>query len=389
MVGSDHEITGVARIAVGIDLTEILFIERVDIVYSVDDWRTTQRVTADYAPSSQTFVGAIPAQNAGTIVKYYVEAFDNLGSNVREPFRAPESSFIFLVGYESKYFHDAESEDNWRVVSDATTGEWVREKPVGTWNTQEGDEGDLPYVQPNEDHTPGTGKTLCWVTGNASKGAGLGTADVDDGETYLTTRSYDVSAMRKPVLRYYRWYSNDAGATPGTDYWTVEISSDGGRNYGFLERTLESDASWQPRVFVLNEIIALTDDLVVKFTAADNEPGSLVEAAVDDFEILDINSAFVGVEDNPAAALSLVLEQNYPNPFNPSTTIRYTLPSASQVRLTVTNPLGETVATLVDGAQGAGTHSVTFDARDLPSGLYVYELRSGQTRLSRKMMLLE
>ncbi|MDT8325145.1 MAG: T9SS type A sorting domain-containing protein, partial [Bacteroidota bacterium] len=224
---------------------------------------------------------------------------------------------------------------------------------------------------------------------NAAKGAGLGTADVDDGETYLTTRSYDVSEMIKPVLRYYRWYSNNAGASPGTDNWTVQISDDGGRNYEILERTMESDASWKAKVFVLDEIVDLTDNIVVKYTAADNEPGSLVEAAVDDFEILDINQSLVGVEDALRIPSTLTLAQNYPNPFNPSTSISYTLPAGGAVRLTVYNNLGETVRTLVDRVQAAGRHTVAFEAGDLPSGLYLYELRAGDTRLTRKMMLLE
>ena len=387
-VTGTYEITGVARIGGNID-SNLLNIERVDIVYTADNWQSTSRFTADYFPATQSFVGNFPAQKAGSIVRYYIEAFDNFGGSLIEPMQAPESYYLFLVGYEQKYFHDAESEDNWRVVSDATTGEWVRENPVGTWNTQLGDEGDVPYVQPGEDHTPGTGKTKCWVTGNASKGAGLGTNDVDDGETYLTTKSYDVSGMVKPVLRYFRWYSNNAGATPGTDFWTVEISEDGGRNYEYLERTKDSDASWKPKVFVLDEIVNLTEDIVVKFTAADNEPGSLVEAAVDDFEILDINQALVGVEDDVLLPVTLSLEQNYPNPFNPSTTISYTLPTSASVRLTVYNNLGEPVRTLIDRAQAAGRHTVDFEAGDLPSGLYMYELRTADSRLTRKMMLLE
>ncbi len=386
-VTGTYEITGVARIGGNIDM-DLLHIERVDIIYSIDNWQNTGRFTADYVPATQSFVGAFPAQKAGTIVRYYIEAFDNFGGSLREPLQAPASTYLFLVGYEQKYFHNAETEDNWRVVSDATTGEWINAAPVGTWNTALGNEGDVPYVQPGEDHTPGAGMTKCWVTGNAPKGSGLGTADVDDGETYLTTKEYDVSTMSKPVLRYYRWYSNNAGATPGTDFWTVQISEDGGRNYEFLERTKDSDASWKPKVYVLDEIVTLTDKLVVKFTAADNEPGSLVEAAVDDFEILDINAA-LDVEDGAPLPAQLTLAQNYPNPFNPTTSISYTLPARGSVRLTVYNNLGEVVRSLYDGVQAAGRHSVEFDADGLPSGMYLYELRTADARLTKKMMLLE
>jgi len=69
------------------------------------------------------------------------------------------------------------------------------------------------------------------------------------------------------------------------------------------------------------------------------------------------------------------LEQNYPNPFNPSTTIRYGLPSRSQVMLTVFNALGQQLATLVQGEQAAGYHEAVFDASGLASGVYLYRLQ--------------
>ena len=82
------------------------------------------------------------------------------------------------------------------------------------------------------------------------------------------------------------------------------------------------------------------------------------------------------------------LGQNYPNPFNPSTTIRYGLPSRSHVTLTVFNTLGQQVAILVQGEQEAGFHEAVFDASVLASGVYVYRLQSGETILSRKMVLV-
>ncbi len=82
------------------------------------------------------------------------------------------------------------------------------------------------------------------------------------------------------------------------------------------------------------------------------------------------------------------LEQNYPNPFNPSTTIVYQLARAQHVTLSVFNTLGQQVAVLVDGVQNAGTHSVKFSARNLPSGVYFYRLKSGQKQMVKKMLLV-
>lgn len=82
------------------------------------------------------------------------------------------------------------------------------------------------------------------------------------------------------------------------------------------------------------------------------------------------------------------LAQNYPNPFNPATTIEFQVPAAGQVTLTVVNMLGEQVSTLVDGNMTPGRYRVTFDARSLPSGTYLYTLRMQGSTQTRKMLLI-
>ena len=83
-----------------------------------------------------------------------------------------------------------------------------------------------------------------------------------------------------------------------------------------------------------------------------------------------------------------VLCQNYPNPFNPSTTIRYGLPSRSQVIVTVFNTLGQSVSILMDGEQEAGYHEVRFDGSNLPSGVYFYRMQAGSHTETKKLLLV-
>lgn len=83
------------------------------------------------------------------------------------------------------------------------------------------------------------------------------------------------------------------------------------------------------------------------------------------------------------------LHQNYPNPFNPTTTIKFSLPEAANVRIKVFNLLGEEVQTIIDEHKEAGTYSVNFEAKDLNSGIYLYRIDTGNQVQTRKMTLLK
>jgi Glucose / Sorbosone dehydrogenase/Secretion system C-terminal sorting domain len=98
----------------------------------------------------------------------------------------------------------------------------------------------------------------------------------------------------------------------------------------------------------------------------------------------------VSVEDyKDTSPDGFMLEQNYPNPFNPTTTITYSLQSASLVQLRVYDVLGKEVATILDGFRGPGTHKETFDASQLSSGVYLYRLSTLGFTTVKSMMLLK
>lgn len=93
------------------------------------------------------------------------------------------------------------------------------------------------------------------------------------------------------------------------------------------------------------------------------------------------------LKNNKPVAYSL--NQNYPNPFNPSTKISYSIKEDGFVSLKVYDNLGREVKTLVSENQPAGIYEVNFDASDLPSGMYIYTIRSGSYLQTRKMLLLK
>ena len=103
---------------------------------------------------------------------------------------------------------------------------------------------------------------------------------------------------------------------------------------------------------------------------------------------IDVQDATSLENDKPTKPNEVYLGQNYPNPFNASTTINYTLRNMDHVKLSVFDITGKLVKTLVNQTQNPGSYSVSFDASNLASGIYIYKLKSGSFEQSRRMILL-
>ena len=93
------------------------------------------------------------------------------------------------------------------------------------------------------------------------------------------------------------------------------------------------------------------------------------------------------VETEVTTPANYSLSQNYPNPFNPSTVISFNVPTSGNVKLAVYNILGQEVSTIVNGYKEAGTYNVSFNAKNLNSGVYFYKLEAGSFSQTMKMML--
>lgn len=155
-------------------------------------------------------------------------------------------------------------------------------------------------------------------------------------------------------------YTIEPGAEPGHYFYMNLDSSLFTQGYTYYYRITATDKSLIPEVTTVPE---------TGFFAVNYDPA----ASVDDGE----------------QPKTFALEQNYPNPFNPSTTISYTIPQSGRVSLKVYSVLGSEVATLHDGYQSAGTHSVQFNAAALPSGTYFYRLSADGRSETKKFVLLK
>lgn len=147
-----------------------------------------------------------------------------------------------------------------------------------------------------------------------------------------------------------------------------------------------------------DDVVAFTGDGVISGPAyfdsyqiayASGQP-NIGFVVVDDLKAVTLQTA-TSIEDENTINIptAISLNQNYPNPFNPSTNIRFELPARSEVRLEVFDMLGRKVETIFNGTKAAGAHLISFDASGLASGVYIYQLTTGNHVLSKKMLLMK
>lgn len=132
--------------------------------------------------------------------------------------------------------------------------------------------------------------------------------------------------------------------------------------------------------------------VMVEWPLAEDLEHNITMLGTDGQPLGDLNwfALVTGVEDNgEVVARTFELKQNYPNPFNPTTYIKYSVLEKGHVELKVFNVLGAEVATLVNKTQIVGNYKVTFDAMNLTSGVYFYQLKAGDQIITRKMVLMK
>ncbi len=228
--------------------------------------------------SAGRYEANFPPSECGTELRYYFSA-DTTNNNLQtSPTGAPQEFFTALSGdsLTTVFADDFESDLNWLISGDAVDGQWGRGIPIG-----EGDRGD-PV-------TDDDGSGRCFLTDNTD-----GNSDVDDGSTILTSPLLDATTEpgNTAVLSYSRWYSNNQGNSPEADILVVEISNDGGSTWTNLETVgpggLEVRGGWFQKNFRIQDYVTPTDQMRVRFTASDLGDGSVVEAGINAFKVLNV-----------------------------------------------------------------------------------------------------
>lgn len=207
----------------------------------------------------------LPAPDCGDSAELYVSALGNLGTLVTDPDDAPATAYAAQVGQSATVFSDNFQIDlGWTVTNVALTdGPWDRGVPAGA-----GDRGD-----PTSDFD---GSGACYLTDNVA-----GNSDVDGGPTRLTSPAMDLSAPGAYSVSYARWFSNDDN---DIDRLTIEVSNNNGSSWTLVE-SVGNTGGWQPASFVVNDFVAPTSQVRVRFNATDNPNDSVTEAAIDAFAV--------------------------------------------------------------------------------------------------------
>jgi hypothetical protein len=140
-------------------------------------------------------------------------------------------------------------------------------------------------------------------------------------------------------------------------------------------------------------------ETVVTFALVAGTSLTNLEANAD--EALSIyNSQLIGIKESASIELkNFQLYQNYPNPFNPTTTIKFAIPNVARdlsrnndksfVTLKVFDILGNEITTLINGTKSPGTYEVTWNAANVPSGVYFYKVNFDNSTIVKKMILMK
>ena len=172
--------------------------------------------------------------------------------------------------------------------------------------------------------------------------------------------------------------------TGTTDILISEISITGGQYFDAFFHNL-----YRPVTLKINE----THKIIVTYIPypLQNSLGILKIITDTDSEAIVVltGNGIISVEEPEEIPTTYSLSQNYPNPFNPTTKIQYSLPEASNIKLSVYNSIGQEVMRLVNENQSAGKYIVDLNAQNLPSGVYFYRLQTSKFVDTKKMLLLK
>jgi hypothetical protein len=228
-------------------------------------------------------------------------------------------------------------------------------------------------------------------------------AQYTEGPLLSTLISPEIELGTDAVLTFWHWYETEETYDGGN----VKISSNGGISWTLITPTGGYDGvlstgyqnpiggqqafsgaggGWVQEIFDISDYDGM--DIKIKLDYGSDISGIDGDGwYIDDFHL---NFTTVGIDyETGVLPAAFCIKQNYPNPFNARTIIEYSLPTASNVNITIYDLLGRKIATLINAVQPAGNHQIMWNAADAPSGIYFYKIEAGEYGDQKKMLLLK
>ncbi len=305
-------------------------------------WQSTNMLL-DQAPH---FFARIVAKPAGTVVKYYIEAIDNLNAISTNPANAPASYYSYTV-LENPYlppkvYVNEIVASNTNIILDPDFGAYA------------------DYIE----------------IYNAKNSA------VDLSNWYMTDN------LGSPT----KWQFPANTTIPAKGFLLIWADSKNTvlngihTNFG-LSKNGEAVGLYNSDAYMIDTVTfpSLPDNMAYQ---RNGDGGTLW--IITDMVTPGVANTFVSVEKLDIIVNQFDLSQNYPNPFNPTTKIRFNvIDNNAKTTLKVYDVLGNLVETLVNESLAKGSYEVTFNASNLSSGVYIYTLANGNNILSKKMTLIK
>jgi len=283
------------------------------------------------------------------------------------------------------------SEPRYGDIYKTTNGgaEWTKQTNSGTWVRFYG----VQFVDANTGwaYTEYNGLLIkttdggqVWTPqmqyGSSVKIRGMYFLDKDNG--WATGRTETSGAVYKTVNGGAQWTDFNAGlmyqvSSPHFITSNLGWAIGSGRSDHGVLKTTDGGASWT--------IAPISNDALNQLFMLNENHGW----AVGENGAIYSYTSSTNVNNSETEIYNFSLDQNYPNPFNPTTTINYSVSSDGFISMKVYSILGTEVAALVEQNQKAGTYSVDFNASELPSGIYLYQLNNGRNTITKKFMLLK
>ena len=263
---------------------------------------------------------------------------------------------------------------------------YITVNPPGAWTVITYDDfesGMGNYTDGGGDMSLYTGGTYAW--------GGVAAADIQDNSgvasSFYHTGSFNVSGYSELEVDFY--FVAVSMDNSREDFWVQYFDGTTWQTVATFARSIDFDNNvfYNAVVTISSSQYNFPTNAKLRFMC--DASGNADDVYIDDIEWRGMGGMSSLASTEPVIPDKFELSQNYPNPFNPTTTISFSLPTASDISLVVYNILGQKVVSLAEGFYPPGHYDVVFDAAEYSSGVYFYRLTRGRDIETKKMMLVK